>query len=124
MTHAELEKLALWIFIVVMILCGIGMYFSYKSEAERQKRLVAQTEAVILTVNRRRVPDENGKWVETNNVLISYSYNINTSRFEKTTTISHRYARNFSVGKPAKVCYNPDRYEEHELVPPEYRCGQ
>ena len=57
-------------------------------------------------------------------VRVDYQYFANGKPYKRTVIMSSNAGKEFKVGVPAKVCFNPDDAGEAELVNLNRTCGK
>jgi len=109
-----------------MFILAVGLsIFVFQSEQIEQKNLTSEVPATIIEMSPRKTIDpETGQTNRVLNVLITYRYSIKGENFEKQTTLSKSESKDFKIGEPAKVCFNPNYQEQSKLFPYEYKCAK
>lgn len=120
------RKTRIILFLIIPILL-LGSYFAFRKEMEERKGLIHEAAVNITRTDvRRSVGPDTGQDYSVD-VIVSYEYEINGHKYEKTTRMSKTESLSFIPWSTAKVCYdpkNPKTIEEPRLFPTSHECGK
>ena len=125
MNETKRDLIAISLTTITIAVIGMASYFAYRSDERRRTRLTAEVPAEIVEVyvNRSR-NNEEARPGRIESMRISYRYVLDGEIFARTTTVSSMAGKEFKVGGPAKVCYNPANPNEAELFQVNHKCGE
>ena len=110
--------------LLAVVLIGAVSYFTFRSDAARRRHLTSEVPAEILEVYAaRNRNNEEGKPGAVTSVRVSFRFVLNGETIMRSNTMSRDQGKEFEVGKPAKVCFNPEDHRQAELFPQSYQCG-
>lgn len=104
---------------------GVASYFSFRSDSARRRHMTSEVPAEILEVySTRSRNNEEGKPGAVTSVRVSFRFVLDGESFFRSANMSRDQGKEFEVGRPAKVCYNPGDHQQSELFPHNYQCGR
>jgi hypothetical protein len=112
--------------LIVLLLALFGSYFAFLHESETRKRLSTEASAYVTNTNVRRTNDPEDGREKTLDVLATYEYEINGTRYEKSVRLSKFESSRFVPWGNATVCYDPadqNSIQNAELFPKDHVCG-
>lgn len=111
---------------IVIAFCVTGGYFAFRNDETERKRFSAEKEATISKVDvRRGIDPESGKEYTVDN-LVTYGYEIEGTKYERTELMSKLRSSTFVPWGEAKVCFESNdktSYEKAILIPSDHKCG-
>ncbi len=111
---------------VILTLAAIGSYFAFRLDGQRRRTLTTETLANVTKTEVRRAADPVDGKEESVDIVVTFEYEINGQRYERTVRKSKVESRSFVPWGKAKVCYDPAdqlSIEKAELYSTDHVCG-
>ena len=111
---------------VVLLLAAIGSYFAFRQDDQRRRTLTTEAVANVTKTEVRRAADPIDGKEGSIDIVVTFEYEINGQKYERTVRKSKAEALPFVPWGKAKVCYDPENINtitEGELFPTSFICG-
>lgn len=101
-------------------------FYSFISKETEEQKLLAETKAEIVKVEPKisRESDGMSVWDKIQTFTVTYRYEMNGQKIEKSEDLSRNAYKIFKVGEIAKVCYDPQNPSEIKLFLNSHICGK
>ena len=112
--------------IVIIVLVGMLAINSFILREKAERHLLAEAKAEIIKIEPKYSRESDGMsvWDKIQSFTITYLYEINGQKIERSEDMSRNAYEIFKVGENAKVCYNPQNPNEIKLFLNSHVCGK
>ena len=111
---------------VVILFALVAGYIAFRGEIQKRRGLTTEVTAKIEKVEVQRTIDPVFGDERTAGILVSYSYEIDGSRYDQQVRLSSAQGDDFVPWNTGKICYDKEDVRtitEGRLFPSSHRCG-